>query len=35
MCLSQIWQDSEGFSGKLLPIIPLNSQGETKFKSNG
>ena len=28
-------QYSEGFSGKLLSVIPLNSQGENKIKSNG
>ena len=29
------WQDSEGFSDKLLPVIPLNSQVKTKIKING
>lgn len=33
--LSQSWQDSEISSGKVLPLIPLNSQGETKSKING
>lgn len=28
------WQDSKGFSIKLLPAIPLNNQGETKIKIN-
>ena len=35
MGLSQSWQDSKGFSGKLLPLVPLNSQGETKITING
>lgn len=33
--LSQVWWDSEGHSRKLLPVIPLNSQGKTKIKVNG
>lgn len=32
---SQSWWDSQGFSIKLLSIIPLNSQEETKIKING
>lgn len=31
---SQGWWDSDGFSGELLPVIPLNSQGKTKIKTN-
>lgn len=34
MELSQVWQDSEGLSSQVLPLIPLNSQGETKIKIN-
>lgn len=30
----QGWPDSKGVSGKLLPIIPLNSQEETRIKVN-
>ena len=29
------WWDSKGFSGKLLPVISLKSQRETKFEING
>lgn len=32
---SQCWWDSNGFSGKLLPVISLKSQGETKLEING
>ena len=35
MGLPQDWRDSEGFSNKLLPVTPFNSQGETKIKING
>ena len=31
---SHSWQGSKGFSGKLLPVISLNSQGEVKIKIN-
>lgn len=35
MSLFRGWQVSKGFSGKLLPVTPLNSRMETKIKING
>ena len=35
MSPSQSWQGSKRPSGKLLTVIPLNSQRETKIKING
>lgn len=32
---SQHWQDSEGFSGKFLPVIPFNSPAETEINISG
>lgn len=33
--LGQFWQDSEGFSGKLLMVISFKCQRENKIKING